>query len=77
MLVQLIIIVISLIAYIIKATARLCSRKTKAKIVGYKLFLDIIYNNVFQDKISDKDMKTMVEDVFYTVDWQHPSSLLE
>jgi len=29
------------------------------------------------NKISDKDMRIMVEDVFYTVDWQHPSSLLD
>ena len=47
-------------------------KKTKAKIVGYKLFLDIIYNNVFQDKISDKDMTYC-----FTLEYDTNGSLLE
>jgi len=35
------------------------------------------YGEKIVSQISDKDMKTMIEDVFYAADWQSPTTLLE
>lgn len=35
------------------------------------------YGDNIMKQISDKDLSSMIIDVFHTVDWQHPSSLLD
>lgn len=35
------------------------------------------YGSDIMDKIDDRHKKEMIEEVFYTVDWQHPYSLIE